>query len=108
MSFSGTVKEELATHISNAMHCKIAEIAAILSMCGNVSIDENNKYSVRFRTETEVTAEKLKNLLWKTFRIEAEIVTRNNAYSKNQRTYTIYIKEHEKALKILQADEIDE
>lgn len=30
MSFSQEVKEELATHISSAMHCKIAETAAIL------------------------------------------------------------------------------
>lgn len=106
MSFSGKVKEELAAHISNAMHCKIAEIAAILSMCGSVSIDKNEKYSLKFRTETEVTAEKLKTLLWKTFRIETEIVCRNNAYSKSQRTYTITIKEHENALKILQATKL--
>ncbi len=43
MSFSQEVKEELATHISSAMHCKIAETAAILSMCGSVAIDENGK-----------------------------------------------------------------
>ena len=106
MSFSQEVKEELATHISSAMHCKIAETAAILSMCGSVAIDENGKYSVRFRTETKVTADKLKQLLWKTFRIETEIVSRNNAYSKSQKTYTITIKEHDEALKVLQATKL--
>ncbi|WP_302626425.1 DNA-binding protein WhiA [uncultured Eubacterium sp.] len=106
MSFSGKVKDELSIHISSAMHCKIAEIAAILSMCGSVSIDENNNYSVRFRTETRATAEKLKKLLWKTFRFETEIVCRNNAYSKNQQTYTISIKDNEKAKKVLQATKL--
>ena len=30
MSFSSKVKKELAGHISNATHCRIAEIAAII------------------------------------------------------------------------------
>ena len=38
MSFSGKVKEELSRQISTARHCQIAEIAAILSVCGQVSI----------------------------------------------------------------------
>ena len=38
MSFSSKVKEELSRQISTARHCQIAEIAAILSVCGQVSI----------------------------------------------------------------------
>ena len=37
MSFSSEVKEELSRQISTARHCQIAEIAAIISMCGGVS-----------------------------------------------------------------------
>ena len=43
MSFSGKVKEELSRQISTARHCQIAEIAAILSVCGQVSISANDK-----------------------------------------------------------------
>lgn len=106
MSFSSDVKDELATHISNAQHCRIAEIAAIISMCGSVAINIENKYSVRVRTETEATANKTKSLLWKAFHIDAEIVVRKNAYSKNMQTYTITVKEHEDAMKILQATKL--
>ena len=36
MSFSGKVKEELAGNISPARHCRIAELAAFIGMCGTV------------------------------------------------------------------------
>ena len=36
MSFSGHVKEELATHISNARHCRLAELGALVTMSGSV------------------------------------------------------------------------
>ena len=38
MSFSSGVKEELSRQISPARHCRIAEIAAIISLCGKVQI----------------------------------------------------------------------
>ncbi len=106
MSFSSKVKEELAHQISNAIHCKIAEMAAIISMCGHIIIDVNGKYSIRVRTETESTAKKLQILLWKTFHMDEKIVEHTNAYSKNQKTYTIIIKNHEDAVKILQSTKL--
>ena len=39
MSFSGKVREELSENISQARHCRIAELAAFIGMCGTVSID---------------------------------------------------------------------
>ena len=40
MSFSSRVKEELSFQSGSAMHCRIAEIAAIISMCGLISLEE--------------------------------------------------------------------
>ena len=40
MSFSARVKEELSHQLSKARHCQIAELAAILSLCGKIHIDE--------------------------------------------------------------------
>ena len=107
MSFSSKVKKELAGHISNATHCRIAEIAAIISMCGSVLIDVDEKYSIRVRTETDSTAEKFKTLVWKTFHIDAKIVVKKNAYSKNAETYTITIKDHNQAMKVLEATKLE-
>ena len=106
MNFSRKVKEELANKISNANHCRIAELSAILSLCGNVLIDENNQYAVAVRTETEVTAKKTEELLWKTFRIQAKFVEKESAYSKNQKTYTITVEEHPDAMRVLQATKL--
>lgn len=44
MSFSGKIKEELARQWSEARHCQIAELAAIISMCGKVSIDSRKLF----------------------------------------------------------------
>ena len=51
MSFSSGVKEELSRHQTMARHCQIAEIAAIISMCGGVSISEKESYSLKIQTE---------------------------------------------------------
>lgn len=106
MSFSGKVKEELSKHMSNAAHCRIAEVAAILTMCGSIAIDIHNQYSVKVRTETKATADKFQLLLWKTFHIQEEIVQRSNAYSKNLNTYTITIRNHNDAMKVLQSTKL--
>ena len=106
MSFSIKVKNELANHISNATHCRIAELAALISMCGCIMIDENNNYKIRIKTETQPTAEKIKKLLWKTFKVDVDISTRENAYSKVGRTYTLLVGDHQQALKILQATKL--
>lgn len=106
MSFSIKVKNELANHISNATHCRIAELAALISMCGSVIIDENNNYKIRVKTETQPTAEKIKKLLWKTFKVDVDISTRENAYSKVGRTYTLLVGDNQQALKILQATKL--
>ncbi|MCD8037454.1 MAG: DNA-binding protein WhiA, partial [Clostridiales bacterium] len=37
MSFSSNVKSELSHHFGNARHCNIAELAAILNMCGHIA-----------------------------------------------------------------------
>ena len=67
MSFSGRVKEELSYQTGVAMHCRIAEIAAILSLCGKVNIDENGKVSVKIHTENLAVSRKYFTLVKKTY-----------------------------------------
>lgn len=101
MTFSGKVKEELSRHRTETKHCQIAEMAAIISMCGKISIDSRNRYSVKVRTENISVARKCFTLFKKTFNIEAEsLVTVNK--SKGNISYTVIIKQHEDAMKVLQ------
>ena len=71
MSFSSEVKEELAKKISPARHCQMAELAAIMSFCGQYGRQEGSGlYVVGFQTENEAVVRKGFTLLKKTFKIE--------------------------------------
>ncbi|MCI9345121.1 MAG: DNA-binding protein WhiA [Lachnospiraceae bacterium] len=67
MSFSGTVKEELAAHVSSARHCQLAELAALLLYNGSTC--EGGRH-LCLETENEAVARKCFTLLKKTFNIE--------------------------------------
>ena len=100
MSFSGKIKEELARQWSEARHCQIAELAAIISMCGKVSIDSRENYSIKVRTENVSVARKYFTLLKKTFNIEAELAVKLN---QKENTYLIRVNDREETCQILQA-----
>lgn len=102
MTFSGKVKEELSRQWSEGRHCQIAEVTAIISMCGKVSIDSREHYSVKVRTENISVARKYFTLIKKTFNIEAETFVSRNRTNGNI-SYSIIIKEHEEAVRVLQA-----
>lgn len=106
MSFSKDVKEELSRTEVPARHCQIAEITAIISICGHVVISARNKYSVKIHTENVAVARKYFTLLQKAFNIDAEISIRQNANLKNSRIYTITVNNHESAIRILQATKL--
>ena len=67
MSFSGTVKEELATQISPARHCQLAELAALIHFSGSTL--ESGKH-LCLETENEAVARKCFTLFKKTFNID--------------------------------------
>ena len=103
MSFSGEVKEELSRQCSDARHCQIAEIAAILSVCGHVSISPEDEFQANIQTENISVARKYFTLLKKTFNIEAEIRIRKNIYLKKSDVYRVQVNSHEDTVRMLQA-----
>ncbi|MGI6006569.1 MAG: DNA-binding protein WhiA [Ruminococcus sp.] len=103
MSFSGDVKEELSRQFSSARHCQLAELAAIISMCGDVVISETDRYSIKIHTENAAVARKCFTLLKKGFKIESEIVIRRNQYLKKSNVYLITVFSHEDSIRLLKA-----
>lgn len=103
MSFSQSVKEELSNHLPTARHCMIAEVSAIISLCGRIIITTEDKYSVKIHTENIYVARKYFTLVEKAFNIKAEITIRQNAYLRSSKTYTITVNEHISAIRLLQA-----
>ncbi len=106
MSFSGDVKEELSYQISEARHCRIAEITAIITMCGQISISGADRFSIRIHTENISVARKFFTLLRKTFNIEAEAGVRRNRKYENRLLYLVGVSGHEDTVRILQATKL--
>ena len=106
MSFSSDVKEELSRQISTARHCQIAEIAAILSVCGHISISPEDAYQVTVQTENISVARKYFTLLKKTFNISTDISIRQSAEGHRIRTYIVGVSRHEDAMRVLQATKL--
>lgn len=103
MSFSGDVKQELARHISEARHCMIAEVAALIQMAGEIKVSDDGKFTIKFQIENAAVARKYFTLVKKTFRINTEVSLRRNTTLKKNQIYTLYITDHKACKKILQA-----
>ena len=92
MSFSSDVKEELTEYMPKARHCQIAEIAAVIVLCGRIRITETGGYRLLIHTENIYTVRKFYELLREAFDIRGEVSIRKNI-SKNSMMYTILVKD---------------
>jgi DNA-binding protein WhiA len=104
LSFSSKVKSELLHHFGEARHCNIAEIAAIINCCGDIS-EKNEKFCVKIHTENVAVARKYFTLLKNTFNIECEMLVKRNNVLKKNRVYIFELEdnEEERAKKVLMA-----
>lgn len=105
MSFSKDVKEELSHQISNARHCLLAELAAILS-CEGQLIYTNQKYYIRIYTENLVTARKYFTLIRKTFNINIDVSVKTNIASTKKSSYILIVRRKHDIDMILQATKL--
>lgn len=88
MSFSGKIKEELTQNFAKARHCNIAELSAILHMCGEFSEAVDGVCKVKFKTENLSVARKCFTLMEKTFNIGADVAVRHH---KEKGSWTYFL-----------------
>ena len=62
LSFSYKVKEELSAHFGNARHCQIAELSAIVNICGGIA-SFGKTFCLKIQTENFLVAKKCFTLL---------------------------------------------
>ncbi len=103
MSFSSSVKEELSRQLTAARHCQIAEIAAIISLCGRIQISEMDHYKLKIHTENVAVARKYFTLLKKTFNIRIDVSIRQGMGSHQNHSYAVGVSRHEDAVRVLKA-----
>ena len=85
MSFSASVKNDLARVVSQHKCCKEAEFIAFLRSSGNIQIGRGNAVSLSLSSEHSKTARKIFSLAKDVFGLETEImVHRKTRLRKNQ------------------------
>jgi DNA-binding protein WhiA len=105
MSFSKDVKEELSKQLSSARHCRLAELAAMLSCEGRVIFSGSNYY-LKLQTENLVIARKYFTLIRKTFNINIDISVKTNINAKRSSIYSLIIRNADTIRLVLQATKI--
>lgn len=90
MSFSGKIKEELTNHYAKARHCNLAELSAIVHMCGEFGENKAGISTLKIHTENYAVARKCFTLLIKTFNIRTDICVRRNS-RKDAGSYHIFV-----------------
>ena len=103
MSFASKIKDELSRQISPARHCRIAELAAIISLCGRDTNSADERFSIKIHTESIPVARKYFTLLQKAFNIIGYVSIRRNSNLKRSLSCSVVVGEHEDALRVLMA-----
>lgn len=101
MSFSSKVKDELSRLKGHEEHCLIAEMAAIITMCGNVETDRNGGLRIELHTENAAVARRFFLLIKETFSLQPELRTTQHDYLKKNRFYVLSIEDSKDALRVL-------
>ena len=102
MSFAGKVKEELLGQTGKARHCQLAELAALFAMCGQILMDENGEYQIKFTTENLTVAKKCYMLVKRVFHIVPDLSV------SGHHQYSLYILEDQEATAFMKAIRVEE
>lgn len=103
MSFSRDVKNELVAQLPRARHCELAEMAAILSMCGIIRISVYDTVEIEVRTENSAVARKFHTLARHCFSVCPQVCVRGNSGNRRVHTYIQVIDDNDEAVNILKA-----
>ncbi len=91
MSFSSRTKGELARISLNEKCCQLAELAALVRMCGSLHLQGHRKLSFDLTTENAAVARKSFRIIKQLFSFHAEIIVRRNTRLKKNNHYLVSI-----------------
>ena len=107
MSFSAKVKEELVKKNGTARHCQIAELSALIYMCGYMVPCREGGMGLCVQTENEAVSQKCFTLLEKNFKIDTGVTVSDNPYLKRGSVYAVTVNDQEQVRRILQAAKLN-
>ena len=92
MSFTAEVKDELARVGGSCPECDVAELAALVRVCGALSFHGSGTYSIRVSTETGAVARTVIRLAHEVFDLDTSLTVRRSNLHRS-RNYLIEIPE---------------
>ena len=107
MSFSQEIKKELADNIASARHCQIAELAALLCLCGKMVVDKSGRFHIKLQTENGYVAKKFFLLVQEKFGIKTDITVRIGQSGGRHLQYYLYINNPEEVTRVLKATKLE-
>ncbi len=108
MSFSSKVKEELVLAEGAARHCRLAELAALASLCGYVCYRNGQAVCLEFHAENEIIVRKCFTLLEKTFNIRGMATSGGQSSEVLKEANRFQIRIQNQAIKICQALKLEQ
>lgn len=103
MSFSSTAKNELSRLPITNDHCALAELSALVRMCGTIQILGDNKFNLKFNTENAAIARRIFSILKLLYNTDVEVMVRRNRQLKKNNNYLVGINDVKISNKILVA-----
>ena len=100
MSFTAEVKDELSRVESESHECALAELSALMRVCGTLSYYGTGRYAVRLATETGSVARTAMRLVHRQLDLETSLTVRRSVQRKT-RNYLIEIPEQDELLEDL-------
>ncbi len=94
MSFTAEVKDELSRVEAPTAACELAQLSALMRVCGTMSFRGSGRYSIRIATETGAVARTVIKLTHKVFDLETSLTVRRSVLHKT-RNYLIEIPEQD-------------
>ena len=88
MSFTAEVKDELARVGGSCPECAVAELAALVRVCGALSFHGSGAYSIRVSTETGAVARTVIRLAHEVFDLDTSLTVRRSNLHRS-RNYLI-------------------
>ena len=95
MSFTAEVKDELSRVEDGAANCSLAELSALMRICGTLSYHGPGHYSIRIATETGSVARTAMRLIHKRLDLQTMLTVRRSVQRKT-RNYLIEIPEQDR------------
>ncbi len=101
MTFSSSVREELAHIKIEKKCCALAELSALVRTCTSIEFGQKSKLSLRFDTENPSTARRIFNIIKYLYKYQCDVAARRIDKLRTGHSYMVTLNDYDGALKIL-------